>query len=174
MQEQLERRQRAAQRAAKMQRQALLGGSSVAGNQAGTVLPVPPALLVADVQLAQVKTATKGMVEALVVVAGQHTELQLLQRIEAETGVRLGSTPGSSRPGSAASRGMSAACGSSTACSSAAGTPVSSRPSSAARCEPGLSGGSRRSRPGSSCSSGRLARGSLAKQASVQTVQLQL
>jgi hypothetical protein len=92
---QVERRQRAAQRAAKLAKQL----QAAAG---GAASKLPPGLgfeaLVADMQLAQVREGTKGMLEALRAVAAEHPQL----RVEIQAGLKLEAAAGGSRPGSAA------------------------------------------------------------------------
>lgn len=144
--------------------------------------------LLADVQLGQVKEATKGLMEALRAVAAENPELGLAERLEAVAGVKLAAVGASdallsSRPSSAAVRGG--------ACSgSRAGSAVGSRPGSG-RCGTPLAPGKAvsaaglagpGSRPGSrpSSCSGSLRSVASARQASptktpsVQTMQLQL
>lgn len=177
--EQRERRARAAQRCARLLKQLQAQGAA-AKLPAGLSLEA----LAADVHLAQLKEATKGMLEALRAAAAQHPELNLLQRAECEAGMKLPAvTSEGSRPGSAARSVCSAAGASSRPLSGRSSPGVASRPQSgAAACRlstaaagRGCSPGS--SRPGSSGSvrSGASQRGgSPAKSASVQTVQLQL
>jgi hypothetical protein len=121
---QVERRQRAAQRAARLAKQL----QAAAGGAASKLPPgVSLAALVADMQLAQVKEGTTGMLEALRAVAAEHPHLSLLQRVESQAGVKLEATAGDSRPGSAAAPPR-------TQCSSASlrGSPCGSRPGSCA------------------------------------------
>lgn len=96
---QVERRHRAAQRAAKLAKQL----QAAAG---GAASKLPPGLgfeaLVADMQLAQVREGTKGMLEALRAVAAEHPQLSLLQRVEIQAGLKLEAAAGGSHPGSAA------------------------------------------------------------------------
>ncbi len=135
----------------------------------------------------QVKEATRGMLEALQSVAAEHPQLNLLQRVESEAGVKLPAAEAScaSRPSSAAPSARSGLCGSpsrggSRPASGARGTPVRlagcRSPSAASARSPGGS------RPGSCAGSVRsaaaagVAAGSpgSARSPAVQTVQLQL
>ncbi|KAL4443384.1 hypothetical protein ABPG75_011121 [Micractinium tetrahymenae] len=193
VQEQQERRHRAAQRAARLLRQLqakgpqgalqLLGGLSLEG-------------LLADVQLGQVKEATKGMLEALRALAAEHPEFDLAQRMEAAAGVKLGAAGAcealTSRPGSAARSlcgggTVVAGSGNSAQASARLGSPAGSRPGSGRCITPGRAGAAAaaaNSRPGSSrpgsCAGASArslgsARGSApTKSPAVQTMQLQL
>ncbi|EFN56849.1 hypothetical protein CHLNCDRAFT_144442 [Chlorella variabilis] len=178
LRDQRQRRQRAAQRAAKLQGQAVAAARAAGG---GPPAGMPAEALVADVQLAQVKAATRGMLEALGAAAAEHPDLNLLARVEAEAGVKVAGEP--SRPGSASARSLCSAV-------SSARSPGGSRPGSAPRAEGGSrlaaaaagtaarSPGGSGSRPGSSCAgslrSAASARGSPAKAPAVQTIQLSL
>lgn len=166
--EQQERRQRASQRATRLLKQAQAA--------AGKLPPgVSAEALVADVQLSTVKEGTWGLLEALRAAAAELPGLNLLQRVEAEAGVRLPAE--ASRPGSAAPLGAARSKG------SCASVPGRGSPSRGSRPGTGLSAAGQRSqaqasRPGSCAGSVRstAARGggSPAKAPAVQTVQLQL
>lgn len=168
--EQQGRRQRAAQRAARLLKQAQAAtGKLAAGASVEAV--------VADVQLATVKEGTRGLLEALRAAAAELPELNLLQRVEAEAGGRLPAE--ASRPGSAAGSPLGAA----RAQSSCASLPGRGSPSPGSRPGTGLSAAGRRNpaagRPGSCAGSARSATarggGSPAPKApAVQTMQLQL
>lgn len=147
--EQQERRQRAEQRASRLLRQLqakgtgqLPGGLSLEG-------------LMADVQLRQVKEATKGMLEALRSLAAEHPGMGLAERLEAAAGIKLGASSCNtsdsrpSRPGSAASSLCGSGSGSVPSCARL-GSPAGSRPGSGRCSTPGRAavlGAS--SRPGS-------------------------
>lgn len=141
-------------------------------------MPCPPAT-------AQVKEATRGMLEALRAVAAEHPQLALLQRVESEAGVKLPAAEAScaSRPGSAAPSARSGLCGSP---SRGGSRPASSAGGASARlavCRiPAAARSPGGSRPGSCAGSSvrsaaaGAAAGSLgsARSPAVQTVQLQL
>lgn len=185
LQEQQERRQRAAQRASRLLRQLQAKGS--------VQLPGGLSLesVLADVQLSQLREATKGMLEALRALAAEHPELELVQPLEAAAGVKLGAAGAcdapASRPGSAA-RSMSGSGGGAAAAGDSSvkagphiGSPAGSQPG-LGRCatpdraltEAGCSRpGS--SRPVSRGGSSRSARGSTpTKSPTVKNMQLQL
>ena len=171
--EQAERQGRAAARAARLRKQAEAKGPAGCGLPPGVGLEA----LAADVQLAQVREATRGMVEALRGVAAEHPALNLVQRVEAEAGVRLPAGQDSgSRPGSAAAAARLCSGGSSSGrgspCSSRLGTGAAAAAAarSPARSRPGSCAGSVRS-----AASSVAARGSpSAKSPAVQTIALQL
>lgn len=124
----------------------------------------------ADVQLAQVREATRGIVEALRGVAADHPELNLLQRVECEARVKLPAAD-ARRPGSAASTAATRSL-----CSTPSGrcSPGSSRPGTG-----GATAGRSPSRPsaGSVWSEAAAAvrrSPAAAKSPAVQTVTLQL
>lgn len=144
--------------------------------------------LLADVQLGQVKEATKAMMEALRALAAEHPELGVAQRLEAEAGVRLAGgascdASSGSRPGSAA-RSMCGGGSTARVASAAGSRPGSGRcltPSASSRMAAPASPSTRLAastsgRPASSSSvrSVGSARGSPVKAPSVQTMQLQL
>lgn len=145
LQEQQQRQQRAAQRAARLLRQLqakgaaqLPGGLSLKG-------------LLADVQLSQVKEATKGMLEALRSLAAEHPGLDLAQRVEAAARVKLAGAADAmaSRPSSAA-RSLCGGGSGSMRAGAGVGSPAGSRPGSGRCSTPGRAAlGAAGSRPGS-------------------------
>jgi hypothetical protein len=157
---------------AKLARQVQQGAAESGGGGSGG-LPawLSPEALVADVQLSQVRAATRCMLEALAAAAAEHQQLNLLQRVEAEAGVKVAAE--ASWPGSAASRSSSTAPQS--RCSLAGSRPCSAAGSSA-KVSVGKARGSLRpsSRAGSSCSGRSAHGGSPVKAPSLSTVQLQL
>ncbi|GAB4818571.1 hypothetical protein N2152v2_005617 [Parachlorella kessleri] len=95
LREQEERAARAAQRADKLK-------NRVAAKGNGLQLPAgaQPADICMDVQLAQVKDATRSMLDQLRTLAAEHPDASIAQQVEKDLGVKLGTEQSSSRPGS--------------------------------------------------------------------------
>lgn len=166
---QRQRQQRAQQRAERLLKQVQAKGA------AGCKLPEGLTLegLAADVQLALVKEATRGMVEALRGAAEQHPHLSLVRRVEAEAGIKLAPAgEPASRPGSGGGGGVAAVR--SSLCRSPAGSlrgsPAGSRPGSAAS----VAGSPLAAGRSGACVGGRASRCSPVKAPAVVDVALQL